>query len=329
MTNILVTGGAGYIGSHTCKALAASGYHPVSYDNLCRGNREMVRWGELEVGDIADAQRLRQVVERYRPKGVLHFAAYGYVGESVRAPSKYFMNNVAGTVAMLEVLREQSVRNLVFSSSCATYGIPDLVPIPSDHPQRPVNPYGLSKLMVEQMLREHRRAYGLRHYSLRYFNAAGADPDGDIGEHHEPETHVVPLAILTAIGRLPVFRVFGDDYETPDGSAVRDYVHVSDLAAAHVLALDALLSGSPGGELNLGTGRGTSVLEIIKAVERTVGVEVAVQVCERRAGDPPMLIADPSDSVRELGWTAEHVTIDEIVRTAHEWHRAVSGVVVA
>lgn len=235
--NILVTGGAGYIGSHTCKALAQAGFTPVSYDNLVYGHRWAVRWGPLEEGDIGDRARLDAVLERYRPAAVMHFAAYAYVGESVLDPGKYYRNNVAGTLTLLEAMRDHGVGHVVFSSTCATYGEPERVPIDEDHPQRPINPYGASKQMIERMLGDFAAAHGLGWIALRYFNAAGADPNSEIGEQHDPETHLIPLALDVAASARPSITIYGDDYETPDGTCIRDYIHVSDLADAHVLAL--------------------------------------------------------------------------------------------
>ena len=240
MVNILVTGGAGYIGSHTCKALAKAGFTPITYDNLTSGHEWAVRWGPLARGDILDRDRLDEVFRQYQPSAVMHFAAYAYVDESVEQPLKYYRNNVAGALNLLDVMREHGVNYIVFSSTCATYGLPQAIPMPEDHPQNPVNPYGASKLMVERMLTDFGTAYGLRSISLRYFNAAGADPDGEIGEDHDPETHLIPLVLETAAGRRPNITIYGTDYDTPDGTCIRDYVHVTDLAKAHVLALKAL-----------------------------------------------------------------------------------------
>jgi UDP-arabinose 4-epimerase len=316
---VLVTGGAGYIGSQVCKTLAATGYEPVAYDNLSRGTRASVRWGPLEIGDIADGARLRDVLRRYRPAGVMHLAAFAYVGESVADPSLYYSNNVLGSLSLLEAMRECADHVFIFSSSCATYGAPISLPITEQHPQNPINPYGASKLMVERMLRDYGTAYGLRWVSLRYFNAAGADCDGDLGECHDPETHAIPLAILAALGKVASFNLFGTDYKTPDGSAIRDYIHVEDLAHAHVAALRHLLDGGTSEALNLGIGTGTSVLELIAAVER-IGGPVPVVRCARRAGDPPVLVADATRARAVLGWQPVFTTIDEIVRTAWCWH---------
>lgn len=249
--HILVTGGAGYIGSHACKALALAGYTPVAYDNLVYGHESAVKWGPFEKGDISDRKRLDQVIEKHRPAAVMHFAAYAYVGESVDDPGKYYRNNVVGTLTLLEAMRDHSIDQFVFSSTCATYGVPQQMPIAEDHTQQPINPYGASKLMVEQMLRDFGVAHGLRAISLRYFNAAGADPDAEIGEDHDPETHLIPLVLDAAAGRRESIAVFGDDYATPDGTCIRDYIHVTDLASAHVLALQALESGAESNAYNL------------------------------------------------------------------------------
>ncbi|HET6620829.1 MAG TPA: UDP-glucose 4-epimerase GalE [Dongiaceae bacterium] len=317
---ILVTGGAGYVGSHACKAIAEAGHQPIVYDNLSRGHRSLVRWGAFEQGDLADRARLRDVITRHRPDGILHFAAFAYVGESVERPALYYENNVLGSLSLLEAIRESGPDIIVFSSTCATYGVPTRLPIDEDHPQNPVNPYGVSKLIVERMLRDYGAAYGLRSVSLRYFNAAGADPGGEIGEMHEPETHAIPLAVLAALGRMPAFQVYGKDYPTADGSAVRDYIHVADLASAHVRAFEYLSNGGESTAINLGTGLGTSVLELIGAVERVAGRPVPIVHRSRRPGDPHALIADARRASAVLGWRPNYVDIREIVATAWRWH---------
>jgi UDP-glucose-4-epimerase GalE len=317
---VLVTGGAGYIGSQVCKALAAAGYQPVAYDDLSRGTKTAVRWSPLEIGSIADGARLCDVLRRYRPVGVMHFAAFAYVSESVAHPSLYYMNNVLGSLSLLEAMRECAVDLIIFSSSCASYGMPINLPITEQHPQSPINSYGASKLMVERILQDYQAAYGLRWMSLRYFNAAGADRDGELGECHDPETHAAPLAILAALGKFAQFNLYGTDYPTPDGSAIRDYIHVEDLAQAHVAALRHLLDGGASEALNLGSGRGTSVLELIAAVERIGMRTVPIVRSARRVGDPPVLIADAQRARAVLGWQPNLSTIDEIVRTAWSWH---------
>jgi len=317
---VLVTGGAGYIGSHACKALARAGFLPVSVDNLTHGHEWAVKWGPLVKGDIHDSGLLGQVFETFKPVAVLHFAAFAYVGESVVDPGKYYWNNVAGTVSLLEAMRRYRCSRIVFSSTCATYGIPEAVPIPEGHVQRPINPYGRSKLMIEDILRDFHDAYGLRYASLRYFNAAGADPDGEIGEDHEPETHLIPLVIRAALGYLPFVEIFGTDYPTPDGTAVRDYIHVTDLAEVHVLALQHLLEGRENVCLNLGTGRGHSVLEVIRAVEEAAVQPVPFRKTQRRAGDPPVLVAGSVQATERLGWQPRFTDLRSIVKTALLWH---------
>ncbi len=320
MSVILVLGGAGYIGSHACKALAAAGHTPVVYDNLVFGHRWAVRWGPLEEGDLADRARLDEVFRRWKPDAVMHFAAFAFVGESVIDPGKYYRNNVAATLALLETMRDHGVNQLVFSSTCATYGVPDHSPIDEEHPQRPINPYGASKLMVERMLADFGAAHGLRSTTLRYFNAAGADAAGEIGEDHDPETHLIPLVLETALGLRPELVIYGEDYPTADGTCIRDYVHVDDLAQAHLLALDALATASPGVTCyNLGNGQGFSVKEVIASAERVTGRSVKVQVGPRRAGDPPSLVGSAEKIRRELGWTPRHADIDGIVGTAWRW----------
>ena len=319
---VLVTGGAGYIGSHTCKALAAAGYSPVALDNLVHGHRWAVRWGPFEQADLADREAIERVLRRHDIGAVIHFAAYAYVGESMADPGKYFRNNVAHTLNLLEAMRAVGVGRIVFSSTCATYGVPEAVPIAEGERQLPVNPYGESKLFIERALYWHGAAHGLRWTALRYFNAAGADPDGEIGEDHDPETHLIPLAIETALGRRRELQVLGTDYPTPDGTAVRDYVHVTDLADAHVRALRHLEGEGPSGALNLGTGRGHSVREVIAMVERVSGRKVNARNAPRRAGDPPVLVAAPGRARELLGWEPRWSSLETIVQTAHRWHSA-------
>jgi UDP-arabinose 4-epimerase len=324
MTSILVTGGAGYIGSHACKALAAAGYTPVVYDNLGRGFEWAVRWGPLERGDLLDAERLEAAFAAHKPEAVLHFAALAYVGESVAEPALYYRNNVVGTLNLLEAMRAHGVGRIVFSSSCTTYGVPKTLPIGEDAPQSPISPYGASKLMIEQVLRDYGAAYGLRSAAMRYFNAAGADPDGEIGEAHDPETHLIPLALEAAALGRPL-TVNGDDYDTPDGTCVRDYVHVSDLAAAHVLALRALEGGGGLTPYNLGIGAGLSNRQIIDAARRLTGLDIKVKIGPRRPGDPPVLTADPARAKKELGWRPRLSGIDDIIDTAWRWRQARAG----
>lgn len=320
VSRILVTGGAGYIGSHTCKALAAAGYAPVVLDDLSSGHRPAVKWGPLVMADIADRAVVAKTLKAFEIEAVIHFAAHAYVGESVADPRKYFDNNVTRTLTLVDAALDAGIDKIVFSSSCATYGVPHHLPITEDHPQAPVNPYGTTKLFVEQILHWYEQAYRLRHVVLRYFNAAGADPEGELGEDHTPETHLIPLVIAAAQGVNPAVAVFGTDYDTHDGTAVRDYVHVCDLAAAHVRAVAHLLAGEASLKLNLGTGRGSSIRDVITAVERVGGRPVPVVEAARRAGDPAALVADPQRAHAALGWTPRFSDLDTIVRTAWAWH---------
>jgi UDP-arabinose 4-epimerase len=322
MKTVLVTGGAGYVGSHCCKAFANAGWQVITFDNLSRGWRDAVRWGHLIEGDITDAAAVGRALRTHRPDAVAHFAAYSYVGESILRPDLYYLNNVVGTHTLVDEMRKAGLSNLILSSSCATYGIPEAALIDEAHPQLPINPYGWSKLMSERIIRDHSAAYGLGAVILRYFNAAGAHPDGDIGERHEPETHAIPLAIEAALDPSQPFTVFGSDFETPDGTAIRDYIHVVDLARAHLLAAE-MIAGSKGVEVfNLGGGVGTSVLEITQAVGRAVGRPVAMTYGARRKGDPPSLVASSERARRLLGWVPEYSTIDSIVRTAVDWRQS-------
>ena len=317
---ILVTGGAGYIGSHTAKQLATSGHEPIVFDDLSQGHEWAVKWGPLERGSLADRARLADVFSRYDIDGVVHFAASALVGESMTNPGRYFENNTVGTLNLLEAMRTAGVSRLVFSSTCATYGNPVHVPIDETHPQAPVNPYGESKLMVEKMFRWYGEIHGLRWMALRYFNAAGADPDGEIGEDHDPESHLIPLVIGAALGTRPPVKIFGTDYPTADGTAVRDYIHVADLADAHLRALDRLGSGEASQAINLGTGTGHSVREVVDTVARVSGRPVPVVESPRRAGDPAELVAAPGRAHQVLGWTARHSALETIVQHAWAWH---------
>ncbi|MGI6852319.1 UDP-glucose 4-epimerase GalE [Mesorhizobium sp. 1B3] len=312
----LVVGGAGFIGSHTAKLLSRQGYEPVVYDNLSTGHRAAVRWGCFLEGDILDTQRLVAAIEEHDPIAVIHFAASAYVGESVENPAKYYRNNVNGTQSLLEACRLTGVRNLIFSSSCATYGIPDRLPIREGEAQHPINPYGRTKLIAEQMLADYSAAYGLRYVALRYFNASGADIDGELGESHSPETHLIPRAMMAAAGSIDFLEVYGDDYDTPDGTCIRDYIHVADLARAHVLAVEHLIGGGACLAANLGTGRGTSIREILESISRLTGRNVPVEMRARRAGDPPVLYADPTFAAEKLGFRAVYSDLDTIIRTA-------------
>ena len=318
--SILVTGGAGYIGSHTAKALAQAGYRPVTIDDLSAGHRWAVQWGPLVEGGIGDRKLVRRTIEDYRIEAVIHFASNALVGESMENPYKYLHDNVANSVELLEAMRETGVRSIVFSSTCATYGMPRQVPISETEPQAPVNPYGESKLFVERALDWYRQIHGLGWMALRYFNAAGADPEGETGEVHDPETHLIPLVADAALGLRPPVRVMGTDYPTPDGTAIRDYIHIADLASAHIKALEHLFRGGESMGLNLGTGRGHSVREVIAAVERAGGRRVPVVESGRRAGDPVVLVADNRRAREVLGWEPRYMDLDEIVATAWNWH---------
>jgi UDP-arabinose 4-epimerase len=317
--SVLVTGGAGYIGSHACKALAQAGYVPVTYDNLSRGHRHAVRWGPLVEGEIADRAVVAAALKVHQVSSVMHFAAFAYVGESGTDPALYYRNNVIGTLSLLDAMREAGVDRIVFSSTCATYGLPEKMPIAETTPQRPVNPYGETKLAIERVLHWYGQAYGLRSVALRYFNASGCDRGGEIGEEHDPETHLIPLVLRAALGAAHPVSIFGSDYPTPDGTAIRDYIHVEDLASAHLRAIQYLAEGGASTALNLATGRGYSVREIIAAVARAAGHEVPQREAPRRAGDPPALVADPSLAKSVLGWQAECSDLDTIIRTALAW----------
>ncbi len=319
--SVLVAGGAGYIGSHAAKRLAERGYHPVVLDNLSRGHRWAARWGTFVEADLGDRDAVKRVLLEHRIRAVMHFAAYAYVGESVRFPAAYYRNNVANTLTLLEAMVEVESDLFIFSSTCATYGEPERVPISEDHPQNPINPYGRTKLVVERMLADFGTAYGVRHVNLRYFNAAGADPDGDLGEAHDPETHLIPLVLEVAQGDRPHIAIFGTDYPTPDGTCVRDYIHVADLADAHVLALEHLLGGGESRSYNLGNGQGYSVREVIEGVGRLTGRPIPVLEARRRPGDPAVLVGS-SDRIRtELGWAPRYTALDAILETAWRWHR--------
>ncbi|GEO80138.1 UDP-glucose 4-epimerase GalE [Pararhodospirillum oryzae] len=313
---VLVTGGAGFVGSHACKALARAGYGPVVYDSLVGGVAEAVQWGPLEKGCLSERDRLLSVFDRYRPVAVLHFAGFIEAGESVHAPRRFYRNNVALTLALLDVMRASGVDILVFSSSAAVYGMPDAVPIPENHPLHPVSPYGWTKAMVEQMLADAAAAEGLRYAALRYFNASGAHPDGDLAENHAPETHLIPLAIQAAFGARPPLSVFGTDYDTPDGTCIRDYVHVCDLADAHVLALRHLLEGGDSLVVNLGVGRGASVRDVVDTVGAVTGRPVPTMVAPRRPGDPAVLVADPRRAEGLLGWRPRYTVLSDHVAHA-------------
>jgi UDP-glucose 4-epimerase len=319
--NVLVTGGAGYIGSHACKTLRALGHNPVAYDNLVYGHRDCVKWGELCEGDVGDSRFLGQCLDRHGIDAVMHFAAYTYVGESMSDPMKYYENNLGNTLTLLHCMLERDIKYFIFSSTCAIYGDPVVLPLAETHSQNPINPYGKSKLMIEKVLQDYELAYGLKYVSLRYFNAAGADPEGETGEDHEPETHLIPLVLDVASGRRESVNVFGADYDTHDGSCVRDYVHVTDLALAHTMALDRLSNGAESDMCNLGTGAGYSVLEVIQAASRVTGSEIRYTLAGRRPGDPAVLYASAGKARKVLGWMPEYTDIDSIIATAWQWHR--------
>lgn len=325
MQTVLVAGGAGYVGSHACLALSEAGFRPVVFDDLSNGHVEHVKWGPLEVGDIRDPQRLDAVFAAHQPVAVLHFAARIEVGESVKNPGAFFDNNVGGTITLIEAARRAGVNALVFSSTCATFGEPVHLPMNESHPQSPLNPYGRSKLMVEQALADYDRYVGFRSAVMRYFNAAGADPEGRIGEWHEPETHAIPLAIQVALGQRSHFTIFGDDYDTRDGTAVRDYVHVLDLAEAHVAALRRLLAGGGSEAYNLGTGTGTTVKELVDGIGRATGQTLPVQMAPRRPGDAPTLVGDNAKARTQLGWKPSR-DLDAILSSAWRWHKSQAGV---
>jgi UDP-glucose-4-epimerase GalE len=317
---VLITGGAGYVGSHAAKALRQAGFEPVVLDNLSAGHRWAVKWGPLIEADLGDPLSLKRALSEHKVSAAMHFAAYAYVGESMQDPRRYFDNNVTNTLQLVNALLDAGIRHIVFSSSCAVYGIPQSIPLVEDHPKRPVSPYGDSKLFVERILDWYGRAYGLGWAALRYFNAAGADPDGELGEVHLPETHLIPRVIDAALGKLESVEIFGGDYPTGDGTAVRDYVHVSDLAGAHVVALQHLLSGGESFAANLGTGRGASVQQIIQTVERILGATVKTKMVSRRPGDPAELVASAEYAERLLGWRPKLSSLDNIVSSAWNWH---------
>ena len=325
MRTILVTGGAGYIGSHACKALAAAGYRPVVLDNMSFGHDWAVQWGPLEKGDVRDQAFVEQVIAKWSAVAVIHFAGLIQVGESVQRPDIYYEHNVVGTLSLLAAMRAQKIDSIVFSSTCAIFGLPQQVPLHEELAQAPINPYGASKAMVEQILRDYAAAYGIRSVALRYFNASGADPLARIGEAHEPESHLIPLAIAAARGQRPALKVFGDDYPTPDGTCVRDYVHVDDLADAHVRALGWLADHPGFNAFNLGNGAGYSVRDVIETVEKVSGLPVPHAMAPRRAGDPPVLVADSAKARDVLGWTPKHPRLDDIIASAWGWHDTPPG----
>jgi len=321
MKNILVVGGAGYIGSYMCKYLAKNGYAPIVLDNLVYGHRQAVKWGPFVKGSMSDLKLLDQIFTEHSISAVMHFAAFCYVGESVEDPKKYYRNNVAATITLLEAMLKNNINNFIFSSSCATYGEPIEIPMTEEHPQSPINPYGRSKYMVEQILDDFTAAYGLEHVSLRYFNAAGADPDGELGEDHNPETHLIPLVLKTGLGQKETIHIFGDDYPTPDGTCVRDYIHIDDLAQAHLLALERLLNGLPGGKYNLGNGNGHSVNQVVETARNVTGKSIPAKIVARRPGDPAVLIGSSQKAMHELGWKPRFADLETIIETAWQWHK--------
>ena len=316
---ILVTGGAGYIGSHVNKQLHLQGYETLIYDNLIYGHRESVKWGMLEIGDLADEKRLEEVFTKYPIDAVMHFAAFAYVGESVREPAKYYKNNICNTIHLLEAMRRHQVHIIVFSSSCASYGVPAQLPITEGMQQCPVSPYGRTKWMAEQILEDYRQAYELSYSCLRYFNAAGADPDGELGESHMPETHLIPLVLEAAAGMRESVSIYGTDYPTPDGTCIRDYIHVQDLADAHIRALEYLMSGGESVCLNLGSGKGWSVAQVIDTVRQVTGRDFIVKKEAARAGDPPALVGSAELAGKVLGWQPRYGDLQVIVEHAWKW----------
>lgn len=318
---ILVTGGAGYIGSHACKALARAGYEPLVYDNLSSGHREFVKWGAFEEGDVRDRSRLQTVIERHKPSAVMHFAALALVGESMKSPLTYYDVNVSGTIALAAAICSNNIQRWVFSGTCAVYGSPDTIPISEDAPLAPINPYGRSKYMAEQILEDACAVSGFSYTIFRYFNAAGADSDGEVGERHDPETHIIPNILRVAAGDNPAFVLNGNDYPTADGTCVRDYVHVSDIADAHVQALQHM-DKNPGTHIfNLGTGEGYSVQEVVDAARRVTGRDIEVQIGPRRDGDPPTLVADPTRVQKECGWSPGRSSLETLISDAWAWHQ--------
>jgi UDP-glucose 4-epimerase len=320
MVNILVTGGAGYIGSHTCLALTEKGYTPVVYDNLVNGHREFVQWGPFELGDVRERERLEEVIGLYKPAAIIHFAGLIEVAESITNPIAFFDNNVSGSLALFAAALQAGINKVVFSSTCATYGIPQEIPMRESHPQLPISPYGTSKLLVERILRDLGTYQNLRSVILRYFNAAGADIQGRIGEWHNTESHVIPIAIDVARGKRSLFKIYGSDYPTPDGTCIRDFIHVADLADAHARSIDYLLTDGPSIALNLGTGRGTSVKQLVHAIEMISKIRLPIEFATRREGDPPELVADNTKAKSTLQWQPVH-DLEAIVKSAWDWHR--------
>ncbi|MEY3218856.1 MAG: hypothetical protein RIT27_213 [Pseudomonadota bacterium] len=321
MAKILVVGGAGYIGSHMVKQLLRANHHTVVFDNLSTGYRDAVVGGEFVLGDLANRETLKQLFEQHRFDGVMHFASFIQVGESVSNPAKYYQNNVSNTLNLLDAMVEHQVKKLIFSSTAAIFGEPQYIPLDEQHPKQPINPYGLSKWIIEQILQDYDRAYNLKSVCLRYFNAAGADPDGEIGERHKPETHLIPLILQTASGRREKITIYGEDYETPDGTCIRDYIHVVDLCDAHLLALEQLLKGAPSAVYNLGNGAGFSVRQVIDTTRQITGREIKIEIGGRREGDPARLVADASRAVVALRWKPRYADLQTIVANAWQWEQ--------
>jgi|SRR6056297_4201562 len=317
---ILVVGGAGYIGSHQVKCLLENDYRVVIYDNLSTGFKKLILSDNFIKGDLKDTKNLEETIDKFKPDAVMHFAAFTSVGESVKKPSKYYRNNLVNVINLLDVMVKNGVNNFIFSSSAAVYGVPENIPITEEETKNPINPYGRTKLMVERVLKDYEKAYGLKYTALRYFNAAGADEKGEIGEMHDPETHLIPIVLKTALGERDIIYIFGNDYDTRDGTCVRDYIHVNDLADAHLKALERLFAGGESISLNLGSGEGYSVKEIIDYSKKITGIDFKVDVTERREGDPPILVADSSRAEEILGWKREY-TLEDIISTAWKWHK--------
>jgi len=324
---ILIVGGAGYIGSHINKELNKQGYKTVVFDNLSSGKKDLVKWGEFFEGDLGKIETIREVFKKYPIEAVLHFAAFKAVGESVIDPQKYYKNNVANTLNLFEVMKENGVNKFIFSSSAATFGEPEYVPIDEKHPTNPINPYGETKLIVEHIMRDYDKAYGMRYVALRYFNACGADLEADVGEWPGSSANLIPLVLDAALGKREDIKVFGDNYETPDGTCVRDYIHVTDLADAHVLALKRLLDGGESDVFNLGNGKGFSVKEVIDMAKKVTGIDFKVTMADRRAGDPPVLVADATKAKEVLGWNPQYADLQTIVESAWKWHQKVYKII--
>lgn len=323
MTNasVLVAGGAGYIGSHMCKLLYQNGFTPIVIDNLSYGHKEFVKWGPLIIGDIANKELVQKTIQTYQPIAAFHFSAFTYVGESVQNPQKYYQNNVVQTIHFLDSLIEMNVKHVIFSSSCATYGIPQEKYLTESHPQNPINPYGMTKLIIEKCLQDYSKAYGLKSVSLRYFNAAGADPDHEIGEDHNPETHLIPLVLDVALKRKKSITIFGDNYPTKDGTCIRDYIHINDLGLAHLQALKYLQNQGETTAFNLGNGQGFSVKEIIAKTIKITNKPIPIEIGPKREGDPPILVGNASKAHSVLKWTPQYANIQTIIKTAWAWHQ--------